>query len=821
MTIDLSPRMAGLLPWWLVLLAGPVALLGLGLLARWRRSLAVECATLLALVGGWALFFWRPLFTAAQVPRNGGDLNSFFFPLHAFTAQTVQRGELPFWNPTLFSGMPHWANYQAGVLYPPNWIAYLLARPFTYSTLELLALSHYVVASLGSYVLARRVLGSPPLVALVPAFVFPYSGFLVVHLGHYSMLAAAVWIPWLWLGLAELARQRRWRSSLLVGAATFLLATGGHQQTVLYGLLSSGLWWLACLVRWHNGELRAAWQAWVQPAKLRHRIDRSRPLLGDGLRALLGIAAGLLLAGPALLPSLELARRSVRAGGLSYEQASEFALQPIALVNLVLPRAFGDNPTNWWGPWASGEVWGYAGVITLILAAFGLLLAREPLRWVLGGIGLLALLHALGPATPVHGWVYRFVPFADLLRAPARTLLYVDLTAGLLAGLGLAALVERASEQRVLLRRSRRALVGAVAALVLLVLPLFLLAIAMSPTPPEPAVRALDNLALLTLWLVLFAAWLRAVERGARRAVVVLTGLALVTLDLFSITAPYNPTSEDLLAGFRHPTIVATVRQASQTDGPWRLLSRTIKWQPSAAALHGLEDAGGLFDPMQPAAYARVLDCARNDLERPVVDLLNVRYIVQRTDAPPPGSRYRLLLNTPEGLAVWENPEALPRAWLAGSASVRSQPDAVAQVCSSSFDPRRELLLDSPLPVATPGVTGTVRVASEGANRLMLEVDSSASAYLVVAVTADPGWRAMLDGRPIPIATADGIYQAVWVPAGRHRVEFRYRPAYLTAGLAAAAVGVAGVGTMVGLAWRERASRVAETARRTRGQGRA
>src|SRR5690242_2840828 len=59
---------------------------------------------LLALVAG---FFWRPLFNSnVSMPTGGGDLASFFYPIHAFAAASLHAGEFPLWNPHLFSGMP-------------------------------------------------------------------------------------------------------------------------------------------------------------------------------------------------------------------------------------------------------------------------------------------------------------------------------------------------------------------------------------------------------------------------------------------------------------------------------------------------------------------------------------------------------------------------------------------------------------------------------------------------------------------------------------------------------------------------------------------
>ena len=39
-----------------------------------------------------------------------------------------------------------------------------------------------------------------------------------------------------------------------------------------------------------------------------------------------------------------------------------------------------------------------------------------------------------------------------------------------------------------------------------------------------------------------------------------------------------------------------------------------------------------------------------------------------------------------------------------------------------------------------------------------------------------PGWIAEIDGRRVPILRADVLFRGVEVPAGRHRVVFRFAP---------------------------------------------
>ena len=53
---------------------------------------------------------------------------------------------------------------------------------------------------------------------------------------------------------------------------------------------------------------------------------------------------------------------------------------------------------------------------------------------------------------------------------------------------------------------------------------------------------------------------------------------------------------------------------------------------------------------------------------------------------------------------------------------------------------------------------------------------------LVLADVDYPGWVARVDGRPVEILRANFAFRAVPVPAGAHRVTFRYEPASFLVG---------------------------------------
>lgn len=75
---------------------------------------------------------------------------------------------------------------------------------------------------------------------------------------------------------------------------------------------------------------------------------------------------------------------------------------------------------------------------------------------------------------------------------------------------------------------------------------------------------------------------------------------------------------------------------------------------------------------------------------------------------------------------------------------------------------------------------GHILAERQTANRVELEVDAAAPARVTIRVTRHRYWRATVDGKPAPIVPANIAFQAVDVPAGRHRVELRYQNTLVT-----------------------------------------
>jgi uncharacterized membrane protein YfhO len=70
-----------------------------------------------------------------------------------------------------------------------------------------------------------------------------------------------------------------------------------------------------------------------------------------------------------------------------------------------------------------------------------------------------------------------------------------------------------------------------------------------------------------------------------------------------------------------------------------------------------------------------------------------------------------------------------------------------------------------------------------GANGVTIDAALQRPGYLVLADTYYPSWKAFVDGQPWPVLRANYAFRAVALPAGYHRVIFRYEPVSFRLGL--------------------------------------
>ena len=132
---------------------------------------------------------------------------------------------------------------------------------------------------------------------------------------------------------------------------------------------------------------------------------------------------------------------------------------------------------------------------------------------------------------------------------------------------------------------------------------------------------------------------------------------------------------------------------------------------------------------------------------------------------------------------IYRNDGTLPRVWLAPAAEISPEDEAtLARLADPAFDPAQTLLLAAGEPRS--GGAGTATLLAYAPERIRIQVQAAAPAYVLVADAWYPGWEATLDAgtpaaQPLPVQRAHLLLRAIPVPAGQHELLLLFRPASL------------------------------------------
>jgi hypothetical protein len=201
------------------------------------------------------------------------------------------------------------------------------------------------------------------------------------------------------------------------------------------------------------------------------------------------------------------------------------------------------------------------------------------------------------------------------------------------------------------------------------------------------------------------------------------------------------------------------------------------------------------IQPHRPVAFVRV-----EDVE--FVTAAGQRQSLNRLLVRPD----HVLVYRSQDAVIYENRDALPRAFLVGRARRVNDDQALRLIDDPAFDLRTEVLLDAGEPLAgSIAPVGRAEITNYAARRISVAVEASDDAYLVLLDTDYPGWRATIDAQPVAIRRADYLFRAVRVPPGQHTVEFVYDPISLRLGvLISLLAGLAVLGGLMVDVWTNR-----------------
>ena len=832
----------------------------------WFRKRRADCfaVALLALI---VIAFFYPLWgQGAWLPYGGGDAVSFLYPMYRFIAASFHSGEIPLWNPHQYSGYPLIADNQAGMFYPFNLVLFLLHPNFGYQWIQVLVAWHLFWAGLGTYICARLTPSPrmsdkllPPLLvgegwgkglssaaSLLAAVAFMFSDVFITHLGNLNLIAVAAWLPWAFLTFR--AALNAWivipsevEESLSPESkdSSLRLAQGRQSQTprndnlTLISALQSRLpWVIVCGLTIGISTLAGHGQMTFFIAFFlgvyalwRTIVDRSwRPFAALAIVGAIGFGLSALT----LLPTYEM-NELTRRGAFSYEQTVNYSLPWQGLVGIVAPGFYGRGAANFWGSWDRVE-YGYAGVVTLILAGYGVF-GRRKLSVVNGQLPIanetpqssirntqcaifsssrithhasrdtlfftlatvLFLLLALGGNTPVHRWLLGWaqLPF----QVPARFVLLMNFCMALLAGFGVEKL-GRWGDKKIRLRpelvegRQEKgkplnwliSLLGVVG----IALGLFFLRSRYDTNQSQMlwAIALFTVFAIAAIFLSTQHASritsLRNTHRPAQGAAQYAI-LILLTLELFITSQYVEIERNNPVAGYQND--VATAFLQANT-GINRIDEATGLWQASGAQIAGLYSAGGVFNPLELARHAVFMGSV-GYRGSPTYSLMGIKYIVADKSEPPGDTAFLVSVSSDDpDVDIYLNTNALPRLMLLYNSVVVADGDEAFETLFSGIDFTKTIIVEGGVQLDGAVAVHEIGLIEYGLNRVVVDVITEGRGYLLLTDMWYPHWVAEVDNvsaestttQQAEIIPANYAFRAILLEPGQHRVEMRFQP---------------------------------------------
>jgi hypothetical protein len=532
-------------------------------------------------------------------------------------------------------------------------------------------------------------------------------------------------------------------------------------------------------------------------------------------RARGGIGAMVLAFGLAVLrPPLHVC--AIRSAAVARAGASAHVRDPVVarLAELPTPSCelmgFGGN--TYWGTMPFTDYPNaYIGIVAALLLLPAFFVGGVPRVFALV-LGLFALLVSFGKNFPLYGVLYDHLPLFNKFRIPVMIILLFHAATALGVAWGWTRLLEGSGAKKASADPVDRVLLAAAIALVVLLVASnvsreswhqsFVLhareAIMgrVQHMLDQGGVQVVSELAeqgyrgfagdfgrVCLLGLVTIAIAFAARRRWLPAGLASLVVLGLLLLDLWPIGGRLaqpviGPRVERPLDEGRDD-IIEFLEKAGP-PGTFRIFPMN-EFQSNRFAGYMISSAGG-YHAAKPKLVQDLIS-RQLVMAWPWARVLNLRYVIADghiTDAPPD---LKEVFNGTQ--VIYENRAALPRATLVGQYQV-VQPDSAIldSVLRGGHDPATiTYLTEDPKLQLGPVEGGTAEIASYRLNDVVVDTNSPGPALLRLADQWYPDWIATVDGRPAPILRADYLLRAVPVPAGRHRVEFHFRPRVVRMGL--------------------------------------
>lgn len=690
------------------------------------------------------------------------------------------------WTNHMFGGYPIAADVQSMTFYPLAILARLLGRWNLFIVVAYVLLSSFTYGYVYNQTKSK-------LAGLSSGIIFGMSGFMMVHLGHPTVIHAAVWLPLLIWSLEELRNNsNKFHWVIIGGIAVALIILSGHPQISLYIL---GLAMFYCLIMGRSSSA-GCWKY--------YGISLFMLFIGIGLAAV------------QLIPTIELSSFGDRQK-ISFEETNHFRLELKSIIIILLPFIFGsDSPfggiPNYFGPWNLAELTGYVGWLPVFMAILGFVSykKKQAVVWFWMGAVIIAFLLALGSTTPLAYLMY-YVPIYNKFRCLSRHLLEFSFAISVLAGFGISAFQNQLIEKKRI-----KKLLKTVSIIIAILLFVGLTGITIVQDLLIQYINSKGNqinsllpwvfhaIGIPLLLFIVSAVFLTYFLSNAhtQRGKILLIMLIAIDLSSFGLFSWQDQAAR--LSDIDPPTTVKQFKPLLD-DSHQRIVSVRGRLEPKESIpvnqtrLWGISTVNG-YSPLimdRVSQFFEMIDLGEISKqtmapENQSLNLLSVRYAFTKEKSSYLSDAKRwTYIKSINDTKIYENNYHLPRVWLVPEV-ILLKPEEIIQTVKTSvlpdgrvFQPISQALVETPIPFQgekwdAESKTTILRLLHE---EIIIESQSKSSSFLVLSDTYYPGWEARVDGKITPIYQTNYISRGLVLSPGNHRIEFKFKPQKVTYGI--------------------------------------
>ncbi len=736
------------------------------------------------------LVFFGPMLLDGKVLPQG-DINQYDGMSKEIKDYREQHHAEPLWTNSMFGGMPA---FQISTIYSGNLVQYV-EKALGIGLPEYTG--YLFIACLGFYLLLL-VLRVNPWLSIAGAVGYALASYnlIILEAGHNTKMHAIALLPYVVAGFMLL-----WRRKYILGAAMSalsfsMLISANHVQIAYYlflTLLIAGVVFLVFS---------------VVEKDIKHYV------LAFGI---FGACAGLgVLSNLSLLwTTYEYGNSTIRGksdlttntqskGGLDRDYAFSYSYTKSEAFNLLIPNFLGGSSQQlmdensktveairgqtrylpaYWGdqPFTSGP--SYMGAFMIFIFVLGLIIVDGPFKWWLGIATMLAVMLSFGYHLAwFNNAFFDFFPGYNKFRTVTMSLIICQLTIPLLALLTVQKLLDKEVSKE-------RAMTGVyiatgITAGICLIFALFGGSLLSFTGPGDKSLPAdllpflkedrkdlLRSDAFRSLFIILIGAgvvW-ALIQDKLNKNIAIAAILVICLADYITVgkrfvnNDMYTEKSEQQNRFAQSP---ADQQIAQDKSLDFRVFNTTVNTFNDASTSYHHKSVGG-YHAAKLRRYQELIENQISKGNMAVLNMLNTKYVIQKG---------------PQGPVAAQNPGACGNAWFVDKVQLVNNADEEIKALDN-FDPKQVAFIDKKFTNDLQGYNGgkdsasQITLTSYEPNHLVYQYAAPQAQLAVFSeIYYQPGWKATVDGKEVPIVRANYVLRGAVLPAGSHKVDMVFEP---------------------------------------------